>query len=118
MHAVASSGAPWRAPAIAEQADRPVHQGEEERGRGHVEGRLHGCREAGGPRRQGPREEESGRWHAAAILGIGRPPRHPAEAEPAPSGRACIPRRSEEHTSALQSLMRISYAFFCLKKKK
>src|SRR3546814_7451337 len=24
---------------------------------------------------------------------------------------------SEEHTSALQSLMRISYAFFCLKKK-
>src|SRR3546814_7002342 len=26
-------------------------------------------------------------------------------------------RRSEEHTSELQSLMRISYAFFCLKKK-
>src|SRR3546814_6476725 len=30
----------------------------------------------------------------------------------APSGR------SEEHTSELQSLMRISYAVFCLKKKK
>src|SRR3546814_6715569 len=29
--------------------------------------------------------------------------------------RAC---RSEEHTSELQSLMRISYAVFCLKKKK
>src|SRR3546814_4543663 len=29
----------------------------------------------------------------------------------------CI-RRSEEHTSELQSLMRISYAVFCLKKKK
>src|SRR3546814_10483017 len=29
-------------------------------------------------------------------------------------GRA---RRSEEHTSELQSLMRISYAVFCLKKK-
>src|SRR3546814_8123858 len=28
----------------------------------------------------------------------------------------CI--RSEEHTSELQSLMRISYAVFCLKKKK
>src|SRR3546814_10445643 len=28
-----------------------------------------------------------------------------------------IPRRSEEHTSELQSLMRISYAVFCLKKK-
>src|SRR3546814_2069964 len=29
-----------------------------------------------------------------------------------------IGRRSEEHTSELQSLMRISYAVFCLKKKK
>src|SRR3546814_7107103 len=28
-----------------------------------------------------------------------------------------IPNRSEEHTSELQSLMRISYAVFCLKKK-
>src|SRR3546814_3644116 len=31
-------------------------------------------------------------------------------------GRAAT-RRSEEHTSELQSLMRISYAVFCLKKK-
>src|SRR3546814_7267248 len=30
---------------------------------------------------------------------------------------ACSPVRSEEHTSELQSLMRISYAVFCLKKK-
>src|SRR3546814_4441428 len=29
-----------------------------------------------------------------------------------------IPERSEEHTSELQSLMRISYAVFCLKKTK
>src|SRR3546814_3224763 len=29
-----------------------------------------------------------------------------------------LPSRSEEHTSELQSLMRISYAVFCLKKKK
>src|SRR3546814_1949751 len=28
-----------------------------------------------------------------------------------------VDRRSEEHTSELQSLMRISYAVFCLKKK-
>src|SRR3546814_2513125 len=35
-----------------------------------------------------------------------------APAEAAPKGR------SEEHTSELQSLMRISYAVFCLKKKK
>src|SRR3546814_1256791 len=37
-------------------------------------------------------------------------PRHPLEAEGS--------KRSEEHTSELQSLMRISYAVFCLKKKK
>src|SRR3546814_2454021 len=30
----------------------------------------------------------------------------------------CFENRSEEHTSELQSLMRISYAVFCLKKKK
>src|SRR3546814_1725831 len=30
----------------------------------------------------------------------------------------CIAQRSEEHTSELQSLMRNSYAVFCLKKKK
>src|SRR3546814_10818436 len=38
------------------------------------------------------------------------------------NARAATPRhvheRSEEHTSELQSLMRISYAVFCLKKKK
>src|SRR3546814_5353792 len=34
-----------------------------------------------------------------------------------PSERTSM-RRSEEHTSELQSLMRISYAVFCLKKKK
>src|SRR3546814_6215083 len=32
--------------------------------------------------------------------------------------RHVINARSEEHTSELQSLMRISYAVFCLKKKK
>src|SRR3546814_7956560 len=33
------------------------------------------------------------------------------------SRRSMRPRRSEEHTSELQSLMRISYAVFCWKKK-
>src|SRR3546814_2888726 len=33
-----------------------------------------------------------------------------------PAGKLCL-LRSEEHTSELQSLMRISYAVFCLKKK-
>src|SRR3546814_6596762 len=34
-----------------------------------------------------------------------------------PPWRSVRMRRSEEHTSELQSLMRISYAVFCLKKK-
>src|SRR3546814_3455433 len=34
------------------------------------------------------------------------------------AARAALATRSEEHTSELQSLMRISYAVFCLKKKK
>src|SRR3546814_3307852 len=35
-----------------------------------------------------------------------------------PAARMPALARSEEHTSELQSLMRISYAVFCLKKKK
>src|SRR3546814_1900439 len=42
----------------------------------------------------------------------------PATLLPPLSGAASARRRSEEHTSELQSLMRISYAVFCLKKKK
>src|SRR3546814_4186984 len=46
-------------------------------------------------------------------------PRLPAEAVAAAAGVGGVGRpRSEEHTSELQSLMRISYAVFCLKKKK
>src|SRR3546814_4506888 len=49
------------------------------------------------------------------------PGRRAAGTQPrGPAGRpgpAPVP-RSEEHTSELQSLMRISYAVFCLKKKK
>src|SRR3546814_5624390 len=77
---------------------------------------------------------------AAAVAGCearrrdrdpGRPPRARPQPQPA-RGRGDHPRRgdgqdraqlqgparSEEHTSELQSLMRISYAVFCLKKKK
>src|SRR3546814_1233154 len=46
-----------------------------------------------------------------------RPGSGPASCfETRPHGRSSA--RSEEHTSELQSLMRISYAVFCLKKKK
>src|SRR3546814_10543325 len=45
-------------------------------------------------------------------IGIGV---HGTQGEGLPDHRLC---RSEEHTSELQSLMRNSYAVFCLKKKK
>src|SRR3546814_6511973 len=51
-----------------------------------------------------PRLDRTDRWHQRTI---------PAGAVVCISGV----RRSEEHTSELQSLMRISYAVFCLKKK-
>src|SRR3546814_3399211 len=46
-----------------------------------------------------------------AVVGIGHQQRLAGV-------RRDIDDRSEEHTSELQSLMRISYAVFCLKKKK
>src|SRR3546814_9051697 len=59
-----------------------------------------------------------GHYHRGKLLGIG----------PFPGAEFRVLRldvhilvaagRSEEHTSELQSLMRISYAVFCLKKKK
>src|SRR3546814_6676863 len=50
------------------------------------------------------------------ILGFGELQVRPAAAEEA--HEELLEVRSEEHTSELQSLMRISYAVFCLKKKK
>src|SRR3546814_6080578 len=51
---------------------------------------------------------------------------HPSDGDPLPLAAGKLDaalahmrvERSEEHTSELQSLMRISYAVFCLKKKK
>src|SRR3546814_6116079 len=45
-------------------------------------------------------------------------PTGPATRSIPPLCAAVAAGRSEEHTSELQSLMRISYAVFCLKKKK
>src|SRR3546814_7973054 len=42
----------------------------------------------------------------------------PGRADPGIHQARVTRQRSEEHTSELQSLMRISYAVFCLKKKK
>src|SRR3546814_2661099 len=69
-------------------------------GRGLLEGRAQGIRRSSQGRvalsRQAPCE-------------LGSRPRH--------RDQRSRGRRSEEHTSELQSLMRISYAVFCLKKK-
>src|SRR3546814_6284851 len=54
-----------------------------------------------------------------AGAGFGVPDRRGRNAAGAraDAGRVAMPCRSEEHTSELQSLMRISYAVFCLQKK-
>src|SRR3546814_1607903 len=64
---------------------------------------------------------------AAAPIRPGPRARHPRKRQPKYPNADCPRRphlnaqepslRSEEHTSELQSLMRISYAVFCLKKK-
>src|SRR3546814_5412682 len=57
--------------------------------------------------------------HAALFAhGIAEPGRVKATIGTGSSLMAANCRRSEEHTSELLSLMRISYAVFCLKKKK
>src|SRR3546814_2143852 len=62
--------------------------------------------------------------HAASQQQAGHdrrlPDRRPGRGAIEPSHLSYLSRlmRSEEHTSELQSLMRISYAVFCLKKKK
>src|SRR3546814_7946646 len=51
---------------------------------------------------------------ARAVQGGRQALRHPGARR---ERREALSRRSEEHTSELQSLMRISYAVLCLKKK-
>src|SRR3546814_4397700 len=53
---------------------------------------------------------------SAGIIDAQRRPR--SQCDPASLTRVQPDHRSGEHTSELQSLMRISYAVFCLKKKK
>src|SRR3546814_6049685 len=74
--------------------------------------------------RTAPRADAPARADAAARRRYtrhpGRHPRHSREENPLLQGcrvPLALDARSEEHTSELQSLMRISYAVFCLKKK-
>src|SRR3546814_5678304 len=82
----------------------------------------------GGRQDQGQRRASNGGGaggqHRSATNGSGANGRSNGVRGSGPQApRAAVPRdehgdRSEEHTSELQSLMRISYAVFCLKKKK
>src|SRR3546814_4534423 len=58
------------------------------------------------------------REHELEILMYARDPEGTYLTEDGLGGWSKADSRSEEHTSELQSLMRISYAVFCLKKKK
>src|SRR3546814_6370536 len=83
------------------------------------EGQPDPRRELGADRRcrQRCRELSARSGRTAALLAVAVEP----AAGGADVGAGDLPRavgRSEEHTSELQSLMRISYAVFCLKKKK
>src|SRR3546814_10064666 len=102
-------------------------------GRAGISSRLHrrrpACRSGRLPRRTGPHPPQAGGRRqlappdARALTEDPNPPANPAcepypltgenSAEPAPP--IDIAHRSEEHTSELKSLMRISYAVFCLK---
>src|SRR3546814_9214179 len=75
-------------------------------------GRRHGCR-TGEPHRVRQQLEDAAH-PPGPRRGRGRE-RAEMDIPHAEHGR---PGRSEEHTSELQSLMRISYAVFCLKKQK
>src|SRR3546814_8986143 len=78
-------------------------------------------RPSGQPPGRAPQDGVNLWWHKEKILMLRRRPRaflgRRLEARRPAIQRQSFP-RSEEHTSELQSLMRISYAVFCLKKKK
>src|SRR3546814_10301823 len=85
--------------------------------------RCGGVRRRGGGRRiQACRQACVGKAACGSPVGVLRVSAHRTRNVPHRSlgGRTEMQRapRSEEHTSELQSLMRISYAVFCLKKKK
>src|SRR3546814_3424419 len=100
---------PWRADLgtlSRETATRQKRMADEDRP--HRPFRAHRPRRRGDLRLLQPGPRHGGR---ALRRGPHRAHLRPAEDQPAPGGR------SEEHTSELQSLMRISYAVFCFKKK-
>src|SRR3546814_6940152 len=78
-------------------------------GRGPAMRRAHRCLD---DRRGAGHRRDLGQADLGLVVGLGCPT--DVDADPA----VFVLRRSEEHTSELQSLMRISFVVFCLKKKK
>src|SRR3546814_6542388 len=71
------------------------------------------------PNRPSPRWTRRRRWRHTAYSAHGKGEWPAPDARPLRTSDPFLKQpRSEEHTSELQSLMRISYAVFCLKKKK
>src|SRR3546814_2778079 len=115
---------------------RTVARGAPQGGAARSADRLAGAGDGRGRRRRGRvscrrmrdgdgkrRDRDRGRRRRAVRLSggcanLGRGDRHAGLVPASNSPRAGALERSEEHTSELQSLMRISYAVFCLKKKK
>src|SRR3546814_7371909 len=83
-------------------------------------GRAQGLCQEGGRRSSaaGTTERRDGVAHQPDRRVRDRRPRWRGRAHGTQDHRRYLWRRSEEHTSELQSLMRISYAVFCLKKTK
>src|SRR3546814_2266078 len=79
--------------------------------------RAQRCDDGLAHRDQGRVAEASQRHLSTRPVGLARRLRVDAARPPDARCADAAARRSEEHTSELQSLMRISYAVFCLKKK-
>src|SRR3546814_8378567 len=73
-------------------------------------------RAAGQPARQGGQCDSKGQ-QPGSVAGTGEEPGSGIRRRHFSARSPCAAARSEEHTSELQSLIRISYAVFCLKTK-
>src|SRR3546814_1728864 len=87
------------------------------------QGRKGDAKKEAGRQERGCKKGAAGTPPALSRLPRPRSPCRAGSARPRRACRRCPPARgpgcrSEEHTSELQSLMRISYAVFCLKKNK
>src|SRR3546814_2170369 len=128
--AVTAGSSSLLAPATLAQGDwRPLEARAAADGR-REPGAGAGCLAGTARRSPAARRDGSAQGHggvrdlyAQQPPGRARPPASRFRLVGVSSGTPWLPRRgrggrSEEHTSELQSLMRISYAVFCLKKKK